>query len=146
MAALITIGALLGMLTQPESILWYNSLHRSPLTPPNYLFPIVWTLLYGMLGICGWMIWSHHSSQLITKIKYWYRIQLILNWSWPPLFFYAHAINLALIVLILMNAIMGRILWLSYEKIQQVTLLLIPYCIWILFALYLNYYIWQHNC
>ena len=144
-AGLISIGMLLGLLTRPESMGWYSNLHRSPLTPPQYIFPLVWTFLYGLLGVCGWLLWSDTHYHYHTEIKYWYCIQLFLNWSWAPLFFSSQTISGALIVLILMNGIIGRILWLTSYKAKYISLLLAPYAIWILFALYLNIYLWQHN-
>jgi tryptophan-rich sensory protein len=55
--ALISIGSGIGSLTKTEITTWYSILHRSTLTPPNYIFPIAWTILYGIIGACGWLIW-----------------------------------------------------------------------------------------
>jgi benzodiazapine receptor len=54
--ALIAIGGVIGSLTKPEISTWYSALNRSTLTPPNYIFPIAWTILYGIIGACGWLI------------------------------------------------------------------------------------------
>ncbi|MBK2005765.1 tryptophan-rich sensory protein [Francisella orientalis] len=50
--ALIAIGGVIGSFTKPEISTWYSTLHRSTLTPPNYVFPIAWTILYGIIGAC----------------------------------------------------------------------------------------------
>lgn len=50
--ALITIGGVIGSLTKPEISTWYSTLNRSNLTPPNYVFPVAWTILYGIIGAC----------------------------------------------------------------------------------------------
>ena len=59
--ALIAIGGVIGSFTKPETSTWYSALHRSTVTPPNYVFPIAWTILYGIIGVCGWLIWRASS-------------------------------------------------------------------------------------
>ncbi len=142
---LIAIGGVIGSFTKPEISTWYSTLHRSTLTPPNYVFPVAWTILYGIIGVCGWLIWRASSFPKLSIIKTLYVVQLILNWSWTPLFFHYHLTGLSLIVLIAMDILVGTIIWLAYQKMRAVSLLLIPYLSWILFATYLNFYIWQYN-
>lgn len=143
--ALIAIGGIIGSLTKPEISTWYSALNRSTLTPPNYVFPVAWTILYGIIGACGWLIWHKSSSPKLSVIKTLYVAQLILNWSWTPLFFYYHLTGLSLVVLIAMDILVGILIFLAYRKIKVVSLLMIPYLSWILFATYLNFYIWQYN-
>lgn len=143
--ALIAIGLSIGSFTKPEISTWYSTLNRSSLTPPNYVFPIAWTIFYGIIGACGWVIWGEPSFPKIMVIKPLYVIQLILNWSWTRLFFHFHLTGFSLIVLGSMDILVGMIIWLSYPKIRLVSLLMIPYLLWILFASYLNFYIWWYN-
>lgn len=142
---LILIGSIIGSLTKPEISTWYITLNRAPLTPPNYVFPVAWTILYGAIGTCGWVIWSTKSFSNLKLIKSLYLIQLILNWSWTPLFFYYHLTGFSLLVLVAMDILVGMIIYLAYPKIRSVSLLMIPYLLWIVFASYLNFYIWQYN-
>lgn len=142
---LIAIGGVIGSLTKPEISIWYHTLNRSNLTPPNYVFPIAWTVLYGMIGACGWLIWRSQAFPKLSIIKTLYVTQLILNWSWTPLFFYCHLTGLSLVVLGLMDILVGALIWLTYRNMRAVFLLMIPYLLWILFASYLNFYIWQSN-
>lgn len=142
---LVTIGAVIGSLTKPEISTWYSSLHRSTLTPPNYVFPVAWTILYGIIGACGWLIWGTPLFPQRGTIKTLYVAQLILNWSWTPLFFHYHLTALSLVVLGLMDILVGTITWLAYRRMRAVSLLMIPYLSWILFASYLNFYIWWCN-
>lgn len=141
---LIAIGGVIGSLTKPEISTWYSTLNRSPVTPPNYVFPIAWTMLYGIIGGCGWLIW-HTIFPKLHVIKTFYILQLILNWSWTPLFFHYHLTGLSLMILVLMDILVGAIMWFSYRKMRAVSLLMMPYLFWILFATYLNFYIWQYN-
>jgi benzodiazapine receptor len=64
--ALIAIGGIIDSLTKQEINTWYSTLHRARLTPPNYVFPVAWTILYGIIGACGWLIWC---ASLFTKVS-----------------------------------------------------------------------------
>lgn len=143
--ALIAIGGVIGSLTKPEISTWYSTLNRSTLTPPNYVFPVAWTILYGIIGACGWLTWRKRSFPKLSVIKTLYVTQLILNWSWTPLFFHYHLTGFSLIVLGSMDILVGMLIFLAYPKIITVSLLMIPYLLWILFASYLNFYIWLYN-
>jgi translocator protein len=143
--ALIAIGGVIGSLTKPEISIWYSTLNRSTLTPPNYVFPIAWTILYGVIGACGSLIWRPQAFPKMSVIKTLYVTQLILNWSWTPFFFHYHLTGLSLVVLVAMDILVARIIWLSYRKIRLVSVLMMPYLLWILFATYLNFYISQCN-
>ena len=143
--ALIAIGGAIGSLTKPEISTWYSTLNRSPLTPPNYVFPVAWTILYGIIGTCGWLIWRKSQFPRLSVIKTLYVTQLILNWSWTPLFFHYHLTGLSLVVLGAMDILVCALIGLAYQKIRAVSLLMIPYLSWILFASYLNFYIWWYN-
>ncbi len=143
--ALIAIGSIIGSLTKSEVNTWYSNLNRSPLTPPNYVFPIAWTILYGMIGFCGWFIWRAPSYLKLEQIKILYIIQLILNWCWMPLFFRYHLTGLSLLNIIIMDFAVSLLIYLAHAKLKSVSLLMTPYLLWILFATHLNYYIWQYN-
>jgi benzodiazapine receptor len=142
---LIAIGGVIGSLTKPEISTWYSTLNRSTLTPPNYVFPVAWTILYGAIGACGWLIWQEAPLPRLSVIKTLYVTQLILNWSWTPLFFHYHLRGVSLIVLGAMDIMVSAIIWLSYGKMRATSLLMLPYLLWILFATYLNFYIWCYN-
>ena len=103
------------------------------------------TILYGIIGACGWVIWRATSSLQLGTIKTLYVIQLILNWSWTPLFFGFHLTGFSLVVLGLMDILVFAVICVAYRKMKVVSLLMIPYLSWILFATYLNFYIWQYN-
>lgn len=143
--ALIVIGSLIGSLTQSEITTWYSTLHRSLLTPPDYAFPIVWTILYTLIAISGWIIWRTTLFNHLRFIKCLYVMQLLLNWSWTPLFFSYHLTGLSLAVLLIMDMLVGLIICLSYKNIKAVSLLMMPYVVWIILATYLNFYIWFYN-
>jgi len=143
--ALIAIGGVIGSFTKPEISTWYSTLHRSTLTPPNYIFPIAWTILYGIIGACGWLIWRASSFPKLKALKTLYVIQLILNWSWTPFFFRYHLTGLSLLILGAMDILVATLILLAYSKIRSLSLLMTPYLFWILFASYLNFHIWWCN-
>ncbi len=143
--ALILIGSVIGSLSKTEINTWYSTLNRSSLTPPNYLFPIAWTILYTIIAICGWLIWRASSFPGLRLIKALYVLQLMLNWSWTPWFFRYHLTGVSLVSLVVMDSAVIMIIYLGYAKVRPVSLLMIPYLLWILFATHLNFYIWQYN-
>ena len=142
---LIAIGGVIGSLTKPEISTWYSTLNRSTLTPPNYVFSVAWTILYGIIGTCGWLIWRSQAFPKLSVIKTLYVTQLILNWSWTPLFFHYHLTRLSLIVLSAMDILVCALICLAYQKMRKVSLMMTPYLLWIILATYLNFYIWQYN-
>lgn len=142
--ALILAGSIIGYITKTEVNTWYQTLHISPLTPPSYIFSIVWTILYGIIGYCGWQIWSS-SLPYLSTIKNLYIIQLILNFSWSILFFKYHLINISLISIVSIVIIVAILIYLCCQNLKLVSLLMTPYALWLLFATYLNFYISQHN-
>lgn len=143
--ALVSIGYALGLLTKTSVNGWYLTLNRSSLSPPNYIFGVVWTLLYIMLGISGWLIWKSRQFLGLDAIKQLFIVQLFLNWSWTPLFFYFNKINLALVCIVCLTALVWLLSILCFKSLKKVSLLLIPYGLWLLFASYLNLFIVLHN-
>ena len=98
-AILLLISSIIGASTKSSVDTWYKTLNRSPLNPPNYLFGVAWSALYAMIAISGWIIWCSDSFTGLKTIKKLYISQLILNWSWAPLFFSYHLIGVSLICL-----------------------------------------------
>lgn len=142
---LVLIGSLIGLLTKGSVETWYATLHRSPLTPPNYVFGIVWSILYAMIATSGWLIWNAKPFPELPSIKKLFIAQLILNWCWTPLFFTFHATSLALVCLMTIMGLVALIIIKSYKKIPMAALLLVPYLLWLVLAMQLNFYIWQYN-
>jgi len=135
------ISYLIGLLTQINFSPWYNQLIKSALTPPPITFAIVWPLLYILLAILGSTIFSKNDTSS-KKIQFIYSVQLILNWSWTPIFFYLHWSGTALLILAGMLALTSLLMTELHKKNKALLLLLVPYLIWITFATYLNTIIW----
>ena len=122
---------------------WYLNLDKSSLTPPGYMFSIVWIILYILMSISVWIIWKK-EKQISFPVQL-YIIQLILNFAWSPIFFKYRMINESLFLLLLIWLLVFTNIILFYSINQEAGLLLIPYLIWLSFALYLNYYIVENN-
>ena len=139
------IGYCLGMITRHDIVSWYPTLHKSALTPPNIVFPIVWFILYCMIALSGYVLWQYRHESKAKLALVFFALQMILNWAWTPLFFYFHWIGeslfciTAIIILTLITILITR------KTYKLSCVLLIPYFIWLLFAGYLNAVIWILN-
>lgn len=129
-------GGLAGFLTQ-NSMTVYNQLNKPPLSPPGWVFPIVWTLLYILMGVSAYII-NESNSPTKEKALTIYSLQLFFNFLWSIVFFNLQNIPLAFLVLI--------VLWLliivmikSFKEISPLAAWLqVPYLLWVTFAGYLN--------
>lgn len=142
---LLGVGALLGQITAPQIQSWYSQLVLPPYNPPNEIFAPVWTILYSLLAYVGFWLWQQSSSVPLRHLKTLYLLQLLMNWSWTPIFFYWHALGLAslwLIILIMIVLVMMRI---SLNYSRKLFWILLPYLLWLIFACYLNLYIFSAN-
>ena len=86
------VGYFLGHVTQINIDTWYSTLHKSNLTPPAIVFPIVWSILYAMIALSGWSLWQQRQHPKAKIALGFYSVQMILNWSWSLLFFHFHLI------------------------------------------------------
>jgi translocator protein len=134
------------LFTRSELREWYNTLAQSPLTPPNWTFGVVWTILYLLMGIAAFFIWNKGLNKKHVKFALGvFILQLVMNTLWSILFFGLHNPAAALMDIIsLWFAIIATMLAFSQVS-KKATWLLVPYLVWVSFATYLNYYIWAFN-
>lgn len=138
------IGFLLGLLTQSNIHPWYTALHKSMLTPPGFVFSIVWTLLYAVLAVIAWLL-SEDKQHTSTTVVFLFGLQMFMNWAWTLLFFKLHWLTLSMIWLITLSGL-NLVLILKTRKTHQVIAwLLTPYLVWLIFASYLNVLITINN-
>ncbi len=134
----IIIGGLVGILIAPN--IDYNTLIKPTFSPPSYLFPIVWTILYLLMGVSYALI-----ENISRKTKNIYYIQLTFNALWSILFFILKWRLISIIWIIILDILVITMIIQMYKQKKIAGLLQIPYLIWILFATYLNLFIYILN-
>ncbi len=124
--------------------IWYPFLNKPSLTPPNFVFPIVWSIIYLCMGISIGLIYLSDSKKKLGLIEL-FCIQLTLNFAWSIFFFYLQNPLLGLIDIILLDICVTVYAIKSYPERKVSSILFWPYLIWIYFATYLNGYILLYN-
>lgn len=124
---------------------WYGRLAKPSWTPPNRIFAPVWIVLYAAMAVAGWMVWKEAGPAGAALPLALFAVQLFLNGIWSWLFFGLHRPDLAFAdIIALWLAIAATIL--AFQAVSMTAgALLLPYLIWVSFALVLNFSIWQLN-
>lgn len=138
-------GLLSGWLSRKGTKLYAEMSQKPLLSPPGWVFGVVWTLLYALMGISAARIYLTPHSQARSRGLNLFVAQLIVNFFWSPIFFNADAYGFALLWLLLL---WGLVLWmiLQFREVDKTAARLqIPYLIWLTFAVYLNYTVLQLN-
>lgn len=135
-------GTLAGLLSMAG--MGYPSLQLPPLAPPRWVFPIVWTVLYLLMGLGIAMVWNTGHSAARSSVRI-YLIQLLVNLLWPFFFFRWELRGFAFFWLLLLLFLVV-IMILRFDRISTPSAWLqIPYLLWLIFAAYLNFSIWLLN-
>lgn len=116
----------------------YPTLERPPLSPPPWLFPVAWTVLYILMGISLYLIRVNNTVYEKRTAYILFAVQLFLNFIWSPIFFVGERYLLSLLVLIALVIITAAMIVSFYKISKPAALLQIPYFIWLCFAGYLN--------
>ncbi|EDS72783.1 TspO/MBR family protein [Anaerofustis stercorihominis DSM 17244] len=136
-------GGLAGLLTS-KSMVIYKHLNLPPLSPPEFIFPIVWTILYILMGIGAYFIIISNSS-IRTEALRTYALQLVLNFLWTIVFFNMRNFLLAFMILIALWALIIKMI-ITFKNIKPIAgYLQIPYLLWVTFAGYLNFMVFILN-
>ena len=131
----VLIGALVGIITSGS--MDYNMLQKPPLAPPGAVFPIVWTILYILMGVSYGIL--KVNNQTDEEIDWIYYIQLAINALWSIIFFNFKWRLFAFIWIILLAVAVISMIRKFYEKNKTSGLLQLPYILWVIFAAYLNF-------
>lgn len=122
-----------------------NRSNKPGWTPPNRLFPIVWSFLYVMMAVSAWLIWKEYGFEQARNELRWFGIQLILNATWSWIFFGEHLISTALGEIFLLWIAILFTMILFWQKNKIAGWLLLPYLLWVSYATALNFAIFQMN-
>ncbi|MTI44872.1 TspO/MBR related protein [Roseibium hamelinense] len=137
---LVFLTAMSGAVFKPGD--WYLSLKKPSWTPPGWAFPLVWTVLYVMIGYSGWLIWSEQGFGL--ALVFWV-LQLALNGAWSWLFFGMKRMDYALIDVCAMWLSIVAYIGAAWPVSTTAALLFLPYLAWVSVAAALNLSVWRLN-
>lgn len=131
------VGGFISGILAMGGIKEFDSLIKPVLAPPGFIFPIVWTILYVLMGISSYLVYQEndYSSSCCLKI---YALNLFVNFLWSPIFFGLNLRLFALIWIILLDIIVVYMIVCFYKVNKKAAYLQIPYLVWCLFATYLN--------
>ena len=139
------VGLLAGLLTREATQIYGTTIQQPPLAPPAIVFPIVWTILYALMGVSAARVYLMPPSVARSRGLLLYLVQLIFNFFWSIIFFNFQAFGLAFVWLVVLWVL---ILWMIYtfRRVDPLAAWLqIPYLLWVTFAGYLNYGVWMLN-
>lgn len=124
---------------------WYPTLAKPGWTPPDWIFGPVWSCLYIMIAVSGWLIYRSENSNKRTVALMFYGGQLALNFIWSFLFFSLRSPSLGLIDILLLLLLISLTIIKAWPVSPLASLLLIPYLFWVMYATSLNAGIWLLN-
>jgi translocator protein len=140
------VAGLGSIFTRPSVGSWYLTLHKPPWTPPSWLFGPVWTVLYFMIGLSGWLVWQCKDDRVRSRALLVFVIQLMLNLTWSYVFFAIRSPLLGLLDITALWSTLGIYVLITWSGARLAALLFLPYWIWVSYAGILNYFIWWMNC
>lgn len=126
-------GLLIGALNIPGA--WYAALNKPAFNPPDWAFAPVWTVLFLMIAVAGFRTFEREPRGAAMKL---WVLQMALNFTWSPLFFTLHRIDIALAVIIALFVTIVAFVRLRWHADRSAALLFIPYAAWVGFATILN--------
>lgn len=129
----LILGSIVSLLFDTSS---YSLLNKPPLSPPKIIFPIVWSILYLLMGISYYIISYEKNNKKVSVLYY---LQLSLNIIWPILFFKFNLYFLATLDIIFIIVTLVNLIYEMYKINKTSGILNIPYLLWLLFAFYLSF-------
>ena len=138
--AVVLAVASMGSLFMPGA--WYAGLAKPSWTPPNWLFGPVWSVLYLMIAVAGWLVWLTPDT---SAARWIWPLQLVFNGLWSPVMFGWHRIGLALLVIALLWLAIAAFVVTSWPRARVAALLFLPYLAWVSYASALNFALWRLN-
>ena len=139
------VGGLSGWLTRKGVKIYNTTVEQPPLSPPSIVFPIVWVILFALMGIGAARVYQAHASSIRTRSLLLFLVQLAFNFFWSIIFFNLQSFGFAFVWLIALWILILRMI-LSFRKVDRpAAYMQIPYLIWVTFAAYLNLGVWMLN-
>ena len=139
------VGLVAGILIRRGVEIYTLTAAKPPLSPPAWIFPVGWGILYALMGISAAMIWLAENSRGKSRSVNLFVVQLVVNFFWPLIFFNLQAYGDALVWLILLWILVFLLILNDRNVDIRASWLLIPYLIWLTFAVYLNIGVYMLN-
>lgn len=140
------VGLVGAAVTIPAVAEWYPGLAKPPLTAPDWVFAPAWLALYTLMGLAAFLVWHGGPRRPgVRPALLVYAVQLALNGLWSPVFFGLHAVGAALAVIVLLLAVVVETIRRFVALSPVAAGLLVPYALWLAYALYLNAGVWALN-
>lgn len=134
-----------GAVTATSVDTWYQTLEKPAFNPPDWVFPVVWTILYLMMAIAGWRVWRRAPIEATWRTLAVFALQLAFNLGWSLLFFGAQRIDLALVEIVILLLAIAATAALFWRIDRWAGALLAPYLVWVGYATVLNAALWLLN-
>ncbi len=141
----LLVAAVAALSTASSVTTWYPTLKKPAWNPPNAVFGPVWTTLYIMIGIAGWLVWRGDPGEARKRALRWWIVQLVLNFLWTPLFFGLQIPGVAAIEIVLLWVAIVAFVRAAWKISIPAAVLFLPYWMWVTFATMLNFAIWWLN-
>ena len=138
-------AAALGAIASIQAAQFYQQLARPDWAPPSSVFGPVWTVLYALMALAAWLVWREKGFYRARAVLTLFLVQLGFNALWSWLFFAWHLGVWALADILLLWVLI-LVTMIGFWRLRPVAgVLLVPYLLWVSFALVLNYSVWQLN-
>lgn len=139
-ALCFAVAAAGAYVTRPEIPTWYATLAKPAWTPPPWVFPLAWNVLYALMAISLWRLWERARKRAAGAYRAigLFLVQLALNAAWSPVFFGLHAILAGLAIIIALALVLAATIVIAYRVDRLASSMLVPYLAWILYATSLN--------
>lgn len=139
----LAVGGAAGLITR-GSVERYADIAKPPLSPPGWLFPVVWTVLYILMGVAFYLVWQSDSPSKSTAFRFYF-IQLAMNFVWPILFFNLGAYGFSFLWILILWIFILLTTLTFYKADKRAGYLMLPYLLWVAFAAYLNFGVYILN-
>lgn len=139
------VGALSGFLTRDGTEVYSEMIRQPPLSPPAIVFPIVWSILFLLMGVSAARIYAAPASPDRTRGLRLFAIQLAFNFFWSIIFFNLQNFGFAFLWLVVLWVLILRMIFTFRKTDSLAAWLQVPYFLWVTFAAYLNLGVWMLN-
>ncbi len=142
----IGLGSIGGIATASSIDTWYATVNKPSFNPPNWIFAPVWTTLFTLMGIAAALVWHEGiDKKMVKKALIFFGVQFVLNMIWSWLFFGMQNPKLAFFEIIILWIFIFLTIRAFFGIKNTSGWLLVPYILWVSFAAFLNFSIWQLN-